>query len=87
MSDDVTMRPWIRERICEALDQANLARLVASDLDDHALISATIRLAEDLEAFAISLAARLSEIGEAPAAPTEHRRAAGVRHDVCAGRP
>jgi hypothetical protein len=26
-----TVQPWITERICEALDEANLARLAASD--------------------------------------------------------
>jgi hypothetical protein len=51
------------DRILEALDQADLARATASDLDDHILLSATIQLAEDLEAFARSLAARLTEIG------------------------
>jgi hypothetical protein len=34
MSDDGALQPWITERICEALDQANLARLTASDLED-----------------------------------------------------
>jgi hypothetical protein len=71
MSDVGAMRPWITARICEALDQADLARLTASDLDDSALIGATIQLAEDLEAFALSLAARLSEIGEAPGGTDE----------------
>jgi hypothetical protein len=51
------------DRILEALDQADLARATASGLDDHILLSATIQLAEDLEAFARSLAARLTEIG------------------------
>jgi hypothetical protein len=63
MSDHDTMRSWIMDRILEALDQADLARATASDLDDHILVSATIQLAEDLEAFARSLAARLTEIG------------------------
>jgi hypothetical protein len=63
MSDDRTMRTWIMDRILEALHQADLARATASDLDDHVLLSATIQLAEDLEAFARSLAARLIEIG------------------------
>jgi hypothetical protein len=66
MGDDGTMRPWITERIREALDQADLARLTVSDLEDHVLIGATIQLAEDLETFALTLAARLSEIGETP---------------------
>jgi hypothetical protein len=66
MRDDGTMRSWIMDRIREALDQAHFARAIASDLDDHILLTATIRLAEDLEAFALSLAARLSEIGEGP---------------------
>ena len=63
MSDDGAMRSWITARILEALDQADLARATASDLDDHILLSATIQLAEDLEAFARSLGARLAEIG------------------------
>jgi hypothetical protein len=64
MSGDSAMGPWISSRICEALDQANLARAVASDLEDHALFRATVQLAEDLESFALSLAARLAEIGD-----------------------
>jgi hypothetical protein len=63
MNDDATMRPWIMDRVLEALHQADLARATASDLDDHILLSATIKLAEDLETFARSLAARLPEIG------------------------
>jgi hypothetical protein len=63
MDDDGTMRPWIMDRILEALQQADLARATASDLDDHILLSATLQLADDLEAFARSLAARLVEIG------------------------
>ena len=62
MSDDGGMRSWIMNRIMEALDQADLARATASDLDDHILLSATIQLAEDLESFARSLGARLTEI-------------------------
>lgn len=62
MSDDGTMRSWIMDRILEALHQADLARATASDLDDHVLLSATIQLADDLETFARSLAARLVEI-------------------------
>ena len=63
MSDEGTMRSWIMDRILEALHQADLARAIASDLDDHVLLSATIQLAEDLEAFARRLGARLTEIG------------------------
>ena len=63
MSDDGGMRSWIMNRILEALDQADLARATASDLDDHILVRATIQLAEDLESFARSLGARLAEIG------------------------
>jgi hypothetical protein len=63
MSDNGTMRSWIMDRILEALHQADLVRATASDLDDHILLSATIQLAEDLESFARSLAARLTEIG------------------------
>jgi len=39
-----------------------------NDLDDHVLVGATIQLAEDLEAFALSLAGRLSELDERPVA-------------------
>ena len=63
MSDPDTMRLWIMDRILEALHQADLARATASDLDDHILLSATVQLAEDLEAFARSFAARLTEFG------------------------
>jgi hypothetical protein len=63
MSDNGTMRSWIMDRILEALHQADLVRATASDLDDPILLSATIQLAEDLETFARSLAARLTEIG------------------------
>jgi hypothetical protein len=63
MNDDGTMRPWIMDRILEALQQADLARATASDLDDHVLLGATLQLADDLEAFARSFAARLIEIG------------------------
>jgi len=63
MSDDGGMQSWIMNRILEALDQADLARATASDLDDHILVGATIQLADDLESFARSLGARLAEIG------------------------
>jgi hypothetical protein len=66
MSDDGTMRSWIMARIREALDQVDLARATASDLDDHIVLTATIQLAEDLEAFALRLAARLCEMSEGP---------------------
>jgi hypothetical protein len=62
MADDLTMRPWIINRINEALDQAALARAVADDIDDHALAAATLRLAEDLEAFARRFATRLQHV-------------------------
>jgi hypothetical protein len=62
MSDDGALRSWIMNRILEALDQADLARAAASDLDDHALLGATLKLAEDLEAFARSFATRLTEL-------------------------
>lgn len=64
MSGDSGIGSWISSRICEALDQANLARATASDLEDHVLLRATVQLAEDLESFAVSLAARLAEIGD-----------------------
>jgi len=63
MGDEGTMRSWIMDRILEALDQADLARATASDLEDHILLNATLQLADDLEAFARSLATRLTEIG------------------------
>ena len=59
---------WIMSRICAALDQADVARAAVNDLDDHVLVGATIQLAEDLEAFALILAGRLSELGELPGA-------------------
>lgn len=62
MSDDGTMRSWIMDRILEALDQADLARATACDLEDAILLGAMIKLADDLEAFARSLGARLTEI-------------------------
>ena len=65
---DGGMQSWIMNRILEALDQADLARATACDLDDHILLSATIQLAEDLESFARSLGARLTELGELPGA-------------------
>jgi hypothetical protein len=66
MTDNNALKQWIMNRICEALDQANLARAAASDLGDHALVRATVQLAEDLESFALSLAVRLAEMGECP---------------------
>lgn len=56
------LRPWIVDRIHEALHQANMARAAAEDLDDQVLVQATLRLAEALEAFALSYADRLGEI-------------------------
>jgi hypothetical protein len=67
MNDAGAMRQWIASRIAEALDEADLTRAAASDLADPALVGATLRLAEDLEAFAISLAGRLCELGDEPA--------------------
>jgi hypothetical protein len=63
MSNRVT-ESWVMSRICEALDQADLTRAAANDIDDHVLVGATLQLAEDLEAFALSLAGRLTELGE-----------------------
>ena len=63
MNGDAT-QSWIMSRICAALDQADVARAAVNDLDDHVLVGATIQLAEDLEAFALSLAGRLSELDE-----------------------
>ena len=62
MTDDATLRPWIIDRIREALDQADLARALADDIEDHMLAAATRRLAEDLEAFAQRFAARLQHL-------------------------
>jgi hypothetical protein len=75
------MEPWISSRICEALDQADLARAIASDLEDHALLRATVQLAEDLESFAVSLAARLAEIGDGSGAGKRSPTAADVQPD------
>jgi hypothetical protein len=66
---------WIMSRICAALDQADVARATVNDLDDHVLVGATIQLAEDLEAFALSLAGRLSELDEHPEQATGCRSA------------
>ena len=62
MADDPTIRTWIISRIREALDQANLARALAEDIDDHVLAAATRWLAEDLEAFARRFATRLQHL-------------------------
>ena len=62
MTNHTTMRPWIVSRIHEALHEARLARAAADDLDDHVLVRATLRLAEELEAFAFSYTNRLAEI-------------------------
>ena len=48
--EDPTLRIWLINRIRDALDQADLARAAAADLDDHALTTAVVRLADDLEA-------------------------------------
>ena len=66
---------WIMSRICAALDQADVARATVNELDDHVLVGATIQLAEDLEAFALSLAGRLSELDEHPGAGDRGRSA------------
>ena len=75
MNDHTALKPWIMNRICEALDQAELARAAARDLGDHALVKATVQLAEDLESFAVSLAVRLAEIGEGGQVPRGRRSA------------
>jgi hypothetical protein len=75
---------WIMSRICAALDQADVARATANDLDDQVLVGATIQLAEDLEAFALTLAGRLSELGELPAS---RRPGVGARSFLGVGRP
>jgi hypothetical protein len=62
MADDPTVRTWINNRIREALEQADLARALADDIDDHVLAAATRRLAEDLEAFAQRFATRLQHL-------------------------
>lgn len=62
MANHTTMRPWIVSRIHEALHEARLARAAADDLEDHVLVRATLRLAEELEAFAVSYTNRLAEI-------------------------
>jgi hypothetical protein len=81
MSGDSGMGSWISSRICEALDQADLARATASDLEDHALLLATVQLAEDLESFAVSLAARLAEIGDGSCGDERFPTVADVRPD------
>jgi hypothetical protein len=62
MADDTAIRTWIISRIREALDQADLARALADDIDDHVLAAATRWLAEDLEAFARRFTARLQHL-------------------------
>jgi hypothetical protein len=57
-----TIRPWIVDRIHQALHEAHMARAAAEDLADQVLVQATLRLAEALEAFAVSYADRLGEI-------------------------
>jgi hypothetical protein len=85
MSDGAT-ESWIMSRIGEALDQADVARATANDLDDHVLVGATIQLAEDLEAFALTLAGRLSELGDPPEQATGCRKAVVPRRRPPAGR-
>ena len=53
-----TIRPWIVDRIHQALLEAHMARAAAEDLADQVLVQATLRLAEALEAFAVSYADR-----------------------------
>jgi hypothetical protein len=55
------VRGWITGRISEARWLAEQARAAACDIDDRAVSEATVRLDEDLEAFAATLPARLVE--------------------------
>jgi hypothetical protein len=55
------MRGWITGRIFEARWLAEEARAAGSDIEDRAVSDAMVRLAEDLEVFAVALTARLVE--------------------------
>ena len=62
MAEDVAaIRGWITGRISEARWLAEEARAAAYDIEDRAVSDATVRLAEDLKAFAATLTARLVE--------------------------
>jgi hypothetical protein len=64
MAGDVAaVREWIKERICETRWLADEARAAAYDIEDQAVLDATVQLANDLEAFAARLATRLIEVG------------------------
>ena len=55
------MQPWITARIQETRELAAEARAVPYDIEDQALLDATVQLAKDLEAFAAKLSARLAQ--------------------------
>ena len=55
------MQRWITARIQETRELAAEARAVAYDIEDQALLDATVQLAKDLEAFAAKLSARLTQ--------------------------
>ena len=60
MAGDVAaVREWITERIYETRWLAEEARAAAYDIEDQAVLDATVQLANDLEAFAARLATRL----------------------------
>jgi hypothetical protein len=73
------IRPWIVERIHEALHEADMARAAAEDLADQVLMQATLRLAEALEAFAFSYTDRLGEI-DTPAGDSSLEGRSGLPH-------
>lgn len=60
--DLAVARGWLTERIREARWLAEEARAAAYDIEDQAVLDATVQLADDLEGFAARLAARLLEV-------------------------
>lgn len=60
--DAAAMRAWIAGRICETRFLAEEARAAAYDIEDRAVLDATVQLAKDLDTFAARLAARLAEV-------------------------
>jgi hypothetical protein len=61
VADTAAMRAWITGRISETRFLADEVRAVTFDIEDRAVVDATVQLARDLETFAARLAARLVE--------------------------
>src|SRR3954469_5693226 len=75
--DMAAMREWITERICETRWLAEEARAAAYDIEDQAVLDATVQLADDLEGFAARLAhgcSRLTLSNSRDASPPRKRR-------------